>query len=499
MRCFQISHHQEVPCGGDTICPLREVTTKKATTTVVHTHRAADGQERFLEIIAAPIFDSTGSVTQIVETCRDITERTQTRRFLEIANRHAEMAPLLQEFVAEVRQFTCCAAVGIRILDDQGTIPYECAHGFSPEFCQSESRLSEKNECCLCLGVVNGTLNLGPAVCTPGGTFYCASLTQFLAAAPTELTGAPRNLCRTFGYESVALVPIRVGTQILGLIHLADPRANVVSQEMVDSAERAAMQLGTAIQRVRAEEALRQTLDELEAKVQARTAQLAEANRALKDEIRQRNRLEREILRISAEEQQRIGQELHDGLGQELTGLGYLAKSHRRHLLDQGNPEAETAGELARGIPQALSQVRSIVKGLLPLGIGAQNIASALETLVVGMEERTGVSCRLECAGPPPIRDDDTAIQIYRIAQEALTNALKHGRPQSVVLVLGEEHNGVVLEIRDDGTGIPADAEKAGGAGLRIMRHRTRVIGGVLEIERGHGEGTVVRCLIPKE
>jgi PAS domain S-box-containing protein len=216
--------------------------------------------------------------------------------FLEIANRHAEMTPLLEEFVAEIKNFVGCAAVGIRILGDEGDIPYQAYEGFSQRFYESESPLSIKSDLCMCINIVKGLADPRLPFYTEGGSFYVNGTTRFLATVSEEEKGQTRNVCNRFGYESVALVPIRLGQHILGLIHLADPGENMFSLEMVEVLEGMAMQLGTAIQRVRAEEELRKAHDRLEIQVEERTAELAKANEELRNEIAERKALE-EMLR----------------------------------------------------------------------------------------------------------------------------------------------------------------------------------------------------------
>ena len=197
---------------------------------------------------------------------RDITERRRaeealrvSHRFLEMANRHTQMTHLLKEFVAEVRNFTGCVAVGLRMLDAEGKIPYQAYEGFDRRFYESESPLSIGSDQCMCINVIKGTTDPKLSFYTESGSFYMNGTTHFLATVSEEEKGRTRNVCNQFGYESVALVPIRSGDNILGLIHVADYQENMVPLEIVEVLEGAAMQLGTAIERVRAEEALRES------------------------------------------------------------------------------------------------------------------------------------------------------------------------------------------------------------------------------------------------
>ncbi len=194
---------------------------------------------------------------------RDITERKRaeealrlSHRLLVIANRHTEMLPLLKEFVGEIRNYTGCAAVGIRLLDEEGNIPYQAYEGFSERFYELESPLSIKSDRCMCINVIKGEIDPKLPFYTQGGSFYMNGTTRFLATVSEEEKGRTRNACNEFGYETVALIPIRLEERLLGLIHVADPRENMVPLQMVRMLENAAMELGAAIERLKAQEAL---------------------------------------------------------------------------------------------------------------------------------------------------------------------------------------------------------------------------------------------------
>lgn len=181
-----------------------------------------------------------------------------SHRFLEIANQQMEMIPMLNEFVAEVQNLTGCSAVGVRLLNEQGNIPYQAYKGFSQKFYELESPLSIKSDQCMCINVIKGVIDPKFPYYTKAGSFYMNNTTRFLATVSEEEKGQTRNACNQFGYESVALIPLRIGERILGLIHVADPQEKKVPLEMVEMLEKVAMQMDTAIQRVHAEEVLRE-------------------------------------------------------------------------------------------------------------------------------------------------------------------------------------------------------------------------------------------------
>ena len=213
-------------------------------------------------------------------------------------------------------------------------------------------------------------------------------------------------------------------------------------------------------------------------------------------DVTEKRALRAELLEITAQEQRRIGQALHDGTGQELTGLNYLAFSHARALTDRRHRNADTAVKIAEGLQRALKQVRALSKGLLPVEVDSDGLMAGLNELTVRMSEVNEVACIFHCKEPIPVLDQEVATQLYRIAQEALTNAIKHGRADTVDVRLIRQDRMLRLEIIDDGIGIPMPKPK-GGLGLRIMASRAELIGATLEIEPTSTKGTRVVCSLP--
>ena len=159
---------------------------------------------------------------------------------LGIANRHTEIEPLLKDCVSEVRRLTGCAAAGMRLLDQDGNIPYAAQEGFDNAFYESENALSVACDQCLCISVITGERDPELSCYTAAGSICIRSTSQMVAEASSELKARTRNACNRFGYESVALVPIRLGDQVLGLVHVADPGRNRLPADRVELLETAA-------------------------------------------------------------------------------------------------------------------------------------------------------------------------------------------------------------------------------------------------------------------
>ena len=208
-------------------------------------------------------------------------------------------------------------------------------------------------------------------------------------------------------------------------------------------------------------------------------------------------RLQAEVVEIPQREQQRLGRELHDGLGQELTGMGLLARSLAKRLAGASSREREMAEQLATGLEQALAEVRILARGLIPVQTDALGLVSALEELAARISEQSGITIELRHENPILISDNDTATHVYRIVQEAITNSIKHAQANRIVLILEADEHQAVIEVRDDGRGLPEDACVKAGLGLRTMFHRCQLFGGSLDIYTHEEGGTRVRCCFP--
>jgi signal transduction histidine kinase len=211
-------------------------------------------------------------------------------------------------------------------------------------------------------------------------------------------------------------------------------------------------------------------------------------------------RLEREIIGISEREQERIGQDLHDGICQYLAALSCSAASLKSDLEEHAlEAEARVAGELAGFLRDAVVQTRNLARGLVPVQMDEAGLASALEELTGSASRLLGIRCVYESAGVPLIRDNVVAMHLYRIAQEAINNATKHGKAQNVLISLVDQGKETTLRIEDDGNGISKTSADTEGMGLGLMRYRARLVGGELHIEDRQDGGTVVSCGIPSE
>ena len=211
----------------------------------------------------------------------------------------------------------------------------------------------------------------------------------------------------------------------------------------------------------------------------------------------ERKRLEKTILEISAREQRRIGQDLHDGLGQHLTGIAFMTKVQEQKLMEQGLPEAGDAAKIVKLVNEAIHKTRELAHGLAPVLSDKQGLMSALGQWATEIEDIFGISCRFQCFVPVLIHDDAMATHLYYIAREAANNAVKHAKASQIVIRLAANGDQGALTIQDNGCGIGNTAPGSKGMGLHLMNYRARMVGGSLDVQRVPTGGTMVTCLFP--
>ena len=213
-------------------------------------------------------------------------------------------------------------------------------------------------------------------------------------------------------------------------------------------------------------------------------------------DITERKHLEKKILEVSAREQRRIGQDLHDGLGQHLTGIAFMSKVQQQKLSEKALPEAADAAKIVRLVNEAIHKTKELARGLLPVMSDVHGLMSALQQCAAEVREVFGVDCHFQCDPPVPVTDIDLGTHLYHIAQEAINNAIRHGKAHTIRVALSGADTRGELTISDDGHGLPEVMENP-GMGLQIMNYRARMIGGSLEITSAGPGGTVVKCMFP--
>lgn len=214
-------------------------------------------------------------------------------------------------------------------------------------------------------------------------------------------------------------------------------------------------------------------------------------------DITERKGLEEAILEISAREQRRIAQDLHDGLGQHLTGIAFMCKVLEEKLSDKTLPEAEEAAKIVKMVNQAIDNTRQLARGLHPVAAEPLGLMSALKKWASEVEGLFHIGCSFRCESPLRIHDANLATHLYRIAQEAVNNAIRHGKSRNIVIRLSGKHGAGTLSIQDDGEGFPKKPADPPGVGLSIMNYRADMVGGSLKVQPNQDRGITVTCMFP--
>jgi signal transduction histidine kinase len=249
--------------------------------------------------------------------------------------------------------------------------------------------------------------------------------------------------------------------------------------------------------RAQSEEELRRAHEELELRVERRTADLKAANRKLENVIEERKRLENELLEIAENERRRIGFDLHDDLGQKMTGMALMMKGLERKLAAESHPCVEEADRIHKLMQEVIQHTHNLARQFSSLDVKGDDLALVLKDLAANVNKLFDITCGLTVKGRPPTLPHNATVQFYKIAQEAVSNAIKHGKATQVSIGLGCDDDRLVLTIKNDGVPFAQPSGTSTRMGLRIMRYRANTIGAELEIKALGRSGTIVSCTLP--
>ncbi len=215
-------------------------------------------------------------------------------------------------------------------------------------------------------------------------------------------------------------------------------------------------------------------------------------------DITRRLELEQEILSISEREQRRLGQDLHDDLCQQLAGIEFLSQTLFSGLAAKSHPKAAQAREIAQMVRSAMNKTRELAQGLSPVRLEEEGLMNGLRELAERIRTIFQVDCRFKCKIPLRVTDETVSIHLYRIAQEAVSNAIKHGKARRIEISLAAEPAGLILQVSNDGAALPRKKSAQKGMGMRIMQYRAGIIGGDLIVQRNATKGVTLTCTVNK-
>jgi PAS domain S-box-containing protein len=398
---------------------------------------------------------------------------------LELSIRATDMRTLLDGYVRLIKAYLQCDAVGIRLRDEAGNIPYQAHDGFSQAFYDSESPLSLHTDRCMCIAVIKGNADFGAPYFSAHGSFCLNSTSRFMADLPPQEKGRLRNTCHAHGYESVVLVPIVINDAIEGLIHAADQRANRFPARAVESIENAAQRLGLSILRFDLQERLHRSVKTL-------------------------NDLSAHLLRVQEDEQRRIAMELHDGCGQDLNVMKLQLKGLENRLPADASECIEICERLLSGFDKLINDVRDIAHGLKPAALGLLGLAAATRQMIREFSAVGDLQIESHIDLLDQIDDPMAQVCLFRIFQEALTNTRKHAQATWSLITVDRDASQIRIRIQDNGVGFDASRQPLRldgreGMGLNAMTLRCRMIGATLSLDSAVGEGTRLTIRLPLE
>jgi signal transduction histidine kinase len=227
---------------------------------------------------------------------------------------------------------------------------------------------------------------------------------------------------------------------------------------------------------------------ELDRRVDERTA-------AYEREMIERRRLDQEIAQVADRERRRLGHDLHDKLGQHLTGTALAAQVLKEKLAARYSPETNDAEKLVQCLEEGIDFTRNLARGFFSPELRAEGLVVALQNLAETISEQSDIQCVLHGDELIPIHDATVANQLFRIAHEAVTNSVKHAAASHIHIRLAMDGSELCLSIADDGVGFPENP-RSGGLGLHLMRHAAALSGGTFDIRRNGGKGTIATCRV---
>ena len=454
--------------------------------------RRRTGERLDVLLQITPLKDPFGNITGWVSSCSDITERKRARTRLAAEHTITRLlanAPALQ-------------AAGPGIIDSLlDSLEVDCGLLWVPE---------PRADCLRC--VVAQQRGDSAAL----RAFVAASVQRRLAQGldlpgrvweerqpiwMTDLNVEPsfqrQETARRAGLLSAAGFPVQNAGDFFGVLEVFALRRVEHDQSLSNMMTAIGSELGQFIQRRSAEDALRRAHDELEVRVQERTAELKSANMKLQTAIAERKRLENELLEITEKERRRIGLDLHDDLGQKLSGIAMMTKGLELKLAKEKSEGARDAANIHELVQQAMTHASDLAHDLATLDTAKKELPEALDELAGRVRELFHISCKFTPKGEVPSLDSQVIAQLCKIAQEAVTNAIKHGKARRVGISLSNGSERLILSVQNDGLPFPDLRSRSTGMGLRIMNYRASLIGASLEVKAAGSKGTLVTCAVP--
>ncbi len=419
-------------------------------------------------------------VQGVFAAARDITERKEAENRIKAANallnlfaQKKSRKEYLDAVVDLVRNWSKCRCAGIRVIDEQGCVPYESYLGFGREFWESENCLWVKHDQCVCIRVIKGEPDRQDIpMMTPGGSFHCNNTIKFVGELSDEERTRYRGVCVENGFLSVAVVPIRQHGEALGAVHLADENERMIPPKVLEFIESMVPLIGEAINRFNLEEELRTSENRLRL-------------------------LSSQLLVAQEKERKRIAGELHDSISASLSTIK-LNIENAANKMKEGVASPELLEVIISRVQDSIKETRRIMSDLRPSVLDDLGILAAINWFC---REFQNTYSHIRIEKQIDIREDKVPdplkTVIFRIMQEALNNIAKHSEAEFVQICFRQIGNIIELTIQDNGQGFDivknlSEDDSRKGLGLLSMRERAELSSGSFTIESIAGEGTTI-------
>ena len=455
--------------------------------------RRHDGERIDVLLQATPLKDAFGNVTGWVSSVSNITERKRAE--VRLAAEHA-----ITRILANAHSLDEAAPGIVQVLLDSLEVDFGAlwiCHGQQQLLIPSVMSTRTLSPLLKSFVEESRRLEFQPGTGLPGRVWQ-EHRVVWLVDVTLEVNFPRREAAAKSGLRSAVAFPLEDSGSFFGVLEFFSIRRMEEDPTLLNMMAAIGSEIAQFIQRRHAEAGLRKAHDELELRVQQRTLELQAANASLQTAIMERKRLEHELLEITEKERRRIGLDLHDDLGQKLSGVALMTKGLELKLAKQHASEAQEAAKIHTLVQQAMSHASDLAHDLATLDVKEKDLPTALNELAEHAAELFDISCRFKAEGPIPPLEPQLIGQLYKITQEAVTNAIKHGRAKKVGIHLANGSERIVLTIQNNGLPFPDLESRSTGMGLRIMNYRASLIGGSLDVKAaGNRGGTLVTCVVP--
>jgi PAS domain S-box-containing protein len=443
-----------------------------------------NGRRVWLQWTSWALRNDRGEIIEILSIGNDVTERKRLEdrnnainSLLALFASKNSRKDYLDSVVELIRDWSGCNCVGVRVRNAEDFIPYEACVGFPMEFQALENRLRLTKNSCTCVRVVAQAFEpQDSSMVNPQGSFCCNCLPEFLQSLSENEKKNCRSACRNFGFSSITVVPVRFRDDVLGAIHLADPRSDMVAPQMVQFLEMISPIIGEAIHRFNVEEERR----EYEARLKSLADRLA---------------------KTEEDGRRKISQQLHDTVIQTLSMSNIRLGTLRKILVRFPKKDHVVQLDEARSLLQdSIQQCRDLISDLTPPLLYEIGLGAAIEEMAARTQQKYGVLIDVNANLEGYHVDKSLRGLLYQSANEFVANALKHGSPSRIFISVQVARETITLLVRDDGCGFQSSAwkmERSEGFGLFNIRERIEGLGGRCEISSVPGKGTIATISVP--